>query len=142
MDKKQLITINQNSKQVLIKSKNLLDITKKILEKKDLIENFEFKPFLMEKGHSSYINSVSISSDNKYIVSGSKDKTIKIWDMQTDENIYTIDNTYDIAIDNNGYFIGSDKNIDKCLRVSELPLTQRKLTLEEINHFRKRNDFF
>jgi Leucine-rich repeat (LRR) protein len=32
---KELITINQNSKQVLMKSKNLLDITKSILDKKD-----------------------------------------------------------------------------------------------------------
>ncbi len=34
-DNNQLITINQNAKLSLIKSKNLLDITRKILEKKD-----------------------------------------------------------------------------------------------------------
>ena len=34
-DNNQLITINQNAKLLLIKSKNLLDITRKILEKKD-----------------------------------------------------------------------------------------------------------
>ena len=35
MNNNQLITTNQNSKQALVKSKNLLDITKKLLEKKD-----------------------------------------------------------------------------------------------------------
>ncbi len=48
MNNNQLITTNQNSKQALIKSKNLLEITKKILNKKELIKSFEFKPFLME----------------------------------------------------------------------------------------------
>ena len=39
-------------------------------------------------GHSSSVNSVAISSDNKYIVSGSgssydsKDNSIKIWNFE------------------------------------------------------------
>ena len=51
-----LTTINKNSKLALIKSKNLLDITKKILDKKELIQTFPFKPFIIEKGHTSWIN--------------------------------------------------------------------------------------
>lgn len=31
--------------------------------------------------HKSYIMSISISNDNKYIASGSDDKTIRIWNM-------------------------------------------------------------
>ena len=45
MNNKQITTINQDSKQALIKSKNLLDITKKILDKKELIKSFEYNPF-------------------------------------------------------------------------------------------------
>ena len=71
MNNNQLTTINQNAKSALIKSKNLLDITKKILDKKELIKSFEFKPFLMEKRHLGSINSIAISPDGKYIVSGS-----------------------------------------------------------------------
>ena len=47
MNDNQLTTINQNSELVLIKSKNLLDITKKILDKKELIQTFPFKPFIV-----------------------------------------------------------------------------------------------
>jgi len=32
-------------------------------------------------GHTRFVISVSISSDGRYVVSGSKDKTVKIWDM-------------------------------------------------------------
>ena len=182
MNDNQLTTIKQNAKLALTKSKNLMDITKKILEKKELIQRFQFKPFLIECGHEDSVNfiaispdgkyivsgsdditikiwdlktgeclktleghsnsvSVTISPDGKYIVSGSYDETIKIWDIKTGENIYTIDNNYNISIDKNGYFIGNDENIDKYLRVKEDPLTQRKLTIEEINHFRKKDAF-
>ncbi len=33
------------------------------------------------KGHNSSVNSIAISSDNKFIVSGSYDTTIRVWDM-------------------------------------------------------------
>ena len=185
MDKNLTIT-NQNSKLTLSKTRSLLDITNKLLSKKDidtLIENFEFKHFLKYEGHSELVNSVTISPDGKYIVSGSGDKTIKIWDIKTGEClntleghsywvnsvtispdgkyivsgsrdktikiwdirkgvcIYTLDYSYEISIDSNGYFKGSLENIEKYLRVSESPLTQRKLTSEEIKHFLKKDNF-
>ena len=90
MNNNQLTTINQNAKSALIKSKNLLDLTKKILDKKELIQTFQFKPFIIEKGHTSWINSIAISPDGKYIVSGSN-KTIKIWDFKTGECLNTIE---------------------------------------------------
>ncbi len=88
----QLININQNAKSALIKSKNLLDITKKILDKKELIKNFEFKPFLIkEKGHLDSVRSVIISPDGKYIISGSEDCTIKIWDIKRGKCLNTLE---------------------------------------------------
>ena len=35
------------------------------------------------EGHSDTVNSVAISKDGKYILSGSDDQTIRVWDMET-----------------------------------------------------------
>ena len=183
---KNLTTTNQNSKLALSKAKSLLDITNKLLankENRQLLQSFKFVPFIIDKGHSDRITSIAISPDGKTIVSGSldrtlkiwdmqsgeclntleghsnriasiaispngktivsgsEDSTIKIWDMQSGECIYTIDNSAMVSIDKDGYFVGEMEAIKKLTRVSEAPLSQRKLTDEEIKHFRKKGNF-
>jgi WD40 repeat protein len=39
------------------------------------------------RGHSSEVTSVAYSPDGKHIVSGSWDKTVKIWDAATGEKV-------------------------------------------------------
>ena len=76
--------------------KNLEKISKEITEKthsdeETKLESFKFSRNLIEiqkqlqtnfklilQGHTSYIKYVAVTSDNKYIVSGSSDKTIRI----------------------------------------------------------------
>ena len=93
------------------------------------------------EGHSYDVYSVVISPDGKTIVSGSEDNTIQIWDIQSGECIYTSDNTAKISIDKDGYFVGEMVDIVEYVRVSESPLSQRRLTDEEIKYFRKRGNF-
>ena len=38
-------------------------------------------------GHSSYVSSVALSRDRKTIISGSADKTIRIWDTETEKEV-------------------------------------------------------
>ena len=49
--------------------------------------------FTLSLGHTSCVSSVVISSDNQYIVSGSLDQTIKLWDLKTGTEIKTLGNT-------------------------------------------------
>jgi WD40 repeat protein len=39
------------------------------------------KPLKTLKGHTGFVNSVAITSDNTKIVSGSGDTTVKVWDL-------------------------------------------------------------
>ena len=41
-------------------------------------------------GHSDSVLSVSYSPDGKHIVSGSDDKTVKIWDAQSGEEVRVV----------------------------------------------------
>ena len=45
------------------------------------IRNFE--------GHTNVVSSVAFSPDSKYIISGSSDNTIKLWDLETLKEIKT-----------------------------------------------------
>ena len=39
------------------------------------------------KGHTGYVRSVAFSSDDKQILSGSDDHSIRIWDMETGQTV-------------------------------------------------------
>ena len=51
------------------------------------IDNFKIKKPFVQLGHSGYVLSIAISSDGKYALSGSKDKTLRYWDLQTGKAI-------------------------------------------------------
>ena len=36
-------------------------------------------------GHTGWVHSIAVSPDGKWAASGSEDKTVKIWDLETDE---------------------------------------------------------
>ena len=61
------------------------------------------------QGHTDSVRSVAITSDNKYIVSGGNDKTVRIWNLQdkTQEAVFT--NFDDVARSNLKY-----PEIEKC----------------------------
>ena len=48
---------------------------------------FEFNPQCPVTGHSNKVTSVAYSPDGKHIVSGSDDKTVKIWDSSTGKEV-------------------------------------------------------
>ena len=41
-------------------------------------------------GHSDYVQSVAYSPDGRHIVSGSGDRTVKIWDAQGGEEVRVV----------------------------------------------------
>ena len=111
-----LTTTNQNAKLALLKSKSLIDITNKLLANrpsKALIESFENFRFSPTLGHTGSVNSIAITPDGKYVVSGSCDGTIKLWDINSGKEIRSLEGHSDrvdfIAITPDGKHIVSGR---------------------------------
>lgn len=75
------------------------------------------------QGHTMGINSIAISPNNKYIISGSKDATIKIWERTTGNLLRSLRNhkkyvnSVVVSPDGNNIISGSN---DKTVKVWDL----------------------
>ena len=91
------------------------------------------------KGHSDYVVSVAFSSDGRHIVSGSWDKTVRVWDAQRGQKILhsssvsclsnsSISNTYVVlpVLDGN--------NIDVCDSDKTIPCHSSNASLLNFCH--------
>jgi WD40 repeat protein len=78
------------------------------------------------KGHNEAVLSVAISPDGQTIVSGSGDRTIKIWRLATGELLHTLtghsDVVYAVAISRDGKTIISGSG-DQTIKVWRMPGT-------------------
>ncbi|HKZ56124.1 MAG TPA: hypothetical protein VJ024_00310 [Thermodesulfovibrionales bacterium] len=60
-----------------------------IIPVKSSAEEINIKEIRTFSGHNSGVNSVSFSPDGKYALSGSSDKTLKLWVIETGREIRT-----------------------------------------------------
>ena len=71
-------------------------------------------------GHQASVNSVAISPDGQTLVSGSSDKTIKIWHLYTGKLIKTLttnSNLSRVLISPDGQFLASSGSSDKTIKI-------------------------
>ena len=67
-------------------------------------------------GHTSFINSLALSKNKNFIVSGSKDNTVKIWNIETENCIDTYNYTSNVkcvSISKNDTYIASTNGSDE-----------------------------
>eukprot|EP01015_Nassula_variabilis_P035297 TRINITY_DN884_c0_g4_i3.p1 TRINITY_DN884_c0_g4~~TRINITY_DN884_c0_g4_i3.p1 ORF type:complete len:148 (-),score=34.11 TRINITY_DN884_c0_g4_i3:159-602(-) len=50
--------------------------------------------YVFEDAHSDDVDAVAVTRDSKYMITGSRDRSIKIWDFQTKKLLYTIENAH------------------------------------------------
>ena len=85
------------------------------------------------KGHSSSVFSVSFSPDGKRIVSGSRDKTLKVWDAQTGGEMLALTghsaSVNSVSFSSDGMRIVSGSE-DNTLKVWDAKTGQETLTLK------------
>ncbi|MBD2607963.1 serine/threonine protein kinase [Scytonema hofmannii FACHB-248] len=85
------------------------------------------------KGHSSDVNSVTFSPDGQMLVTGSDDRTIKLWNLTTKQEIRTFKGhtswIYAIAISPDGQTIASG-SVDKTIKLWNLNTGKEIRTLK------------
>jgi hypothetical protein len=79
-------------------------------------------------GHQDWVWSVALSRDGKTLVSGSRDKTIKVWDLATGKELRTLKGHQDlvrsVALSSDGKTLVSGSG-DKTIKVWDLYLARR-----------------
>jgi WD40 repeat protein len=97
---------------------------------------FEVRERNRLEGHNDYVRSVSISPDGKILASGSGDKTIKLWDLETGQEILTLTGHNDyirsVSISPDGKILASGSG-DKTIKLWNLETGQEILTLRGQN---------
>ena len=95
---------------------------------------------IMPLGHTRYINVLSISSDGRYLLSGSSDMTIKLWDVKSGREIRTFSGhnglVVGIVFDPNNvnfYSCGWDAKIIKWHIMNDKPIVVMENHGEEVN---------
>lgn len=102
-------------------------LTERILKKKEQklpnVEKREEQGILTLEGHTDRVWAIAVSSDGNYIVSGSRDKTIKVWELKTGKLLRTIaghkKDITSLGISPNGKYIVSGSS-DKTINLWEL----------------------
>ncbi|QIR41002.1 hypothetical protein HCG51_32855 [Tolypothrix sp. PCC 7910] len=84
-------------------------------------------------GHSDTVNAVAFTPDGKYVISGSSDNTLKVWNWQTGELLRNLeghsDSVYAIALSADGKYVISASD-DKTLKVWNWQTGQQLRNLE------------
>ncbi|MEG3972674.1 WD40 repeat domain-containing protein [Microcoleus sp. T2B6] len=84
-------------------------------------------------GHSRSVNAVAVTADNKRVISGSLDKTLKVWDLTIGKEIFALKghsssvNAVAVTADGKRAISGS---LDKTLKVWDLTTGEELLTLK------------
>jgi WD40 repeat protein len=83
-------------------------------------------------GHSDSVNAVAITPDGKQVISGSRDNTLKIWNLDTAEELFTLTGHSNlvraIAVTPNGKWVISGSE-DNTLKIWNLDTAEELFTL-------------
>ncbi|WP_044210258.1 WD40 domain-containing protein [Coleofasciculus chthonoplastes] len=94
----------------------------------------KLKPYNSLEEHDSSVNSVSFSPDGKILASGSEDKTIKLWNLETGEAIATLDehdsSVISVSFSPDGKTLASGSE-DKTIKLWNLETGEAIATLDE-----------
>jgi len=85
------------------------------------------------KGHTGTVNSVAFDPSGRYLASGSYDRTVRMWDVASGEEVAMLTNNdsavNSVAFDPNGKYLASGSN-DKNVRIWDVSTQQKVAVLQ------------
>ena len=114
-----------NTNKLLEETEKLFLLSESILNLNSLepYTDFPINELYIQLGHSDSVVSVDISPDGKYIISGSLDKTIRLWDIESGEKLAI---SYDAFLTMNSkgsYIISENRDSTSSIILSRSPFT-------------------
>ena len=99
----------------------------------------EFGACLMSlQGHSGWVTSVCFNHDGSQVASGSRDKTVKVWNAKTGDLVQTLEGrsgaVYSVCFNHDGSQVASGSN-DKTVKVWNAKTGDLVQTLEGHSHY-------
>ncbi|NET02154.1 MAG: WD40 repeat domain-containing protein [Sphaerospermopsis sp. SIO1G1] len=83
----------------------------------------EIKQIYTFNGHSHIVNSLVMTTNRQYLISGSQDKTVRVWNLETGELIHTLsshrEGVYTVALSSDQQIIASG-SADKTIKLWHL----------------------
>ncbi|MBF0338749.1 MAG: hypothetical protein HQL05_13085 [Nitrospirae bacterium] len=84
------------------------------------------------------VNSVAITPDGKYFVSGGADKTVKLWEIDSGREIRTFSghsqSIISVSLSGNGKYVLSASDLDKVMKLWEIDTGKEVRTFNESSH--------
>jgi guanine nucleotide-binding protein subunit beta-2-like 1 protein len=78
-----LVVSGGRDKRLIVWKLHLKNPEAVVSDNKNTDEKIVGKPFKSLSGHNHFVSSLDISNDSKFVISGSWDKTIRLWDLNT-----------------------------------------------------------
>ncbi len=96
------------------------------------MRNLKYRRYSNFIGHSLGVNSVAFSPDGKYLASGSEDKTVKLWSVESHKEITTLQghssHVLSVAFSPDGKYLASG-SLDRTVKLWSVESQKEVTTL-------------
>ena len=134
--------LNTNQRDITTRNQNKRgDFTVQTLPIEEKAEkDFNLAEIVVQIGHLQEINTIALTPDSKYLVSGSRDASLKLWDANLGKELYTFKeikhevNSMALSIDGK-FLLTGESSLDKNVKLFDLTTLKLVKTFSKLEYF-------